>query len=62
MGEYIADFTMVTLVVIGITALMGSITNGIGIKFFSRKQKGQFVDQSAKVQTGWKSVGGNQGK
>jgi hypothetical protein len=61
MGEYIADFTMVALLVIGMTAFMGSVTNGIGIKLFSRKQKDQFVDQSAKVQTGWKSVGGKNG-
>lgn len=58
MVAYIIDFTIVAVLVIGITAVMGVVTNGIGIKLFSKKQKSQFVDQSNKVQIGWKQVGG----
>jgi hypothetical protein len=58
MVAYIIDFTIVGILVIGITAVMGVVTNGIGIKLFSKKQKSQFVDQSNKVQIGWKQVGG----
>ncbi|MFC4320642.1 hypothetical protein [Litchfieldia salsa] len=58
MFNYIMDFTIVAILVIGITAVMGIITNGIGIKFFGGSTKSEFVDQSNKMQTGWKNVGG----
>lgn len=59
MVGYITDLTIVALLVIGITALLGVFTNGIGEKFFGGKRKTEFVDQSARMQTGWKNVGGN---
>ncbi|MEH7253496.1 MULTISPECIES: hypothetical protein [Bacillaceae] len=59
MGGYIADLTMVAILIIGITALMGVITNGFGENVFGGKKRSEFVDQSAKYQTRWKSVGGN---
>lgn len=55
---YITDLTIVALLIIGFTAFLGVLTNGIGEKVFGGKNKTQFVDQSARVQTGWKSVGG----
>lgn len=58
MAGYITDLTIVALLVIGITALMGVITNGIGEKIFGGKENSKFVDKSASMQTGWKSVGG----
>ncbi|KAF0821234.1 hypothetical protein ACOSZF_14405 [Cytobacillus firmus] len=58
MVGYITDLTIVALLIIGFTALLGVLTNGIGEKFFGGKNKSEFVDQSARVQTGWKSVGG----
>lgn len=58
MVGYIADLTIVALLIIGFTALLGVLTNGIGEKIFGGKNKSEFVDQSARVQTGWKSVGG----
>jgi hypothetical protein len=58
MGGYIIDLIVVTLLVVGITALMGVITNGIGEKVFGGKKRTEFVDESAKYQTGWKMVGG----
>ena len=58
MGGYIADLTMVALLVIGITALMGVITNSFGEKVFGGKNRSEFVNQHAKYQKGWKAVGG----
>lgn len=58
MGGYIMDLIIVALLIIGITALMGVITNGIGEKFFGGKRRTEYVDESAKYQTGWKTVGG----
>ena len=58
MAGYITDLTMVALLIVGITALMGVITNGIGEKVFGGKNRSEYVDESAKYQTGWKAVGG----
>ncbi|EIJ81847.1 hypothetical protein PB1_02870 [Bacillus methanolicus PB1] len=58
MVKYLTDFTLVALLVIGITAIMGVFTNGIGKKFFGGNRKSELADQSAKMQTGWKSIGG----
>ena len=59
MMAYIADLTMVALLIIGITAFMGVISNGIGEKIFGGKRRTEFTDESAKYRTGWKAVGGN---
>ena len=58
MGAYITDLTIVALLIIGITALMGVITNGIGEKVFGGKRRTEFTDESAKYRNGWKMVGG----
>ncbi|MBS4188884.1 hypothetical protein KHA94_01450 [Bacillus sp. FJAT-49705] len=58
MKEYIFDLTVVALLVIGFTATLGVFTNGLGERLFGGKKKTEFVDQSARFQTGWKSVGG----
>lgn len=55
---YITDLTIVALLIIGITAFMGVISNGLGEKVFGGKRKSEFVDKSASIQTGWKTVGG----
>lgn len=52
------DFIIVIGLIIGITALNGVITNGIGNKVFGRRNKSQFVDQSELMQTNWKGIGG----
>ena len=59
MGAYIMDLSIVALLIVGITALMGVITNSFGEKVFGGKNRSEFVDESAKYQTGWKAVGGN---
>jgi hypothetical protein len=58
MGGYITDLIVVALLIVGLTALMGVITNGIGEKVFGGKRRSEYVDESAKYQTGWKTVGG----
>lgn len=58
MVGYITDLTIVALLIITITALMGVITNGIGTKLFGGKDRTKFVDKSNRMQTGWKNVGG----
>ncbi len=58
MVAYITDLTIVALLIIGITALMGVISNSIGEYVFGGKRRTEFVDESAKYQTGWKTVGG----
>lgn len=58
MAGYITDLTIVALLIVSITALMGVISNGIGEKLFGGKQKSEFVDKSASIQTGWNNVGG----
>lgn len=58
MGGYIADLLMVAILIIGITAFMGVVTNGFGEKVLGGKNRSEFVDQSARFRTGWKSVGG----
>ncbi|XJZ28188.1 hypothetical protein ACF5W4_05150 [Bacillota bacterium Lsc_1132] len=59
MAGYITDLTIVALLIVGLTALMGVITNGIGEKVFGGKNRSEFVTQSERFQTGWKKVGGN---
>ncbi|NLP50721.1 hypothetical protein [Bacillus sp. RO1] len=58
MIEYFTDFTIVAILVIGITAVMGVLTNGIGEKLFGGKKGSESFDKSASMQAGWKSVGG----
>ncbi|MCM3178594.1 hypothetical protein [Cytobacillus horneckiae] len=56
---YFSDLIIVSLLIIGFTAFLGVITNGLGEKLFGGKKKSEFVDRSARVQTGWNHVGGN---
>ncbi|MCP1122854.1 hypothetical protein CN326_03340 [Bacillus sp. AFS018417] len=58
MGAFFLDFAIVAALVIGITATVGIITNGIGEKLFGGKDKMKFVDKSSEVQAGWNKVGG----
>lgn len=58
MAEYIIDFALVSFLVIGLTAVMGPLTNMIGSKLFSRNKNTEFVDQSNLSSAGFKPVGG----
>ncbi|MBM7693953.1 hypothetical protein JOC77_003397 [Peribacillus deserti] len=58
MVGYVIDLSIVAILVIGITALIGVLTNGIGVTFFGGKKRTEFTDKSAGIQSGWKLVGG----
>ncbi|RLQ97187.1 hypothetical protein [Falsibacillus albus] len=62
MIEYVTELILFSLFVIGSTAIMGVLTNGIGRAVFGGKNKKHFVGQSAKMQTGWNKVGGQKKK
>ncbi|CAM4091549.1 hypothetical protein BAMA_17390 [Bacillus manliponensis] len=59
MVAFFIDFAIVALLVIGITAFIGVITNSIGEKVFGRKNNMKFVNQSSRMQSSWNKVGGN---
>ena len=59
MGEYVFDLSIVAVLIIGITALVGVLTNSAGETFFGGKKRTEFTDKSADVQAGWKLVGGS---
>jgi hypothetical protein len=58
MAAYFIDFTIVALLVIGITAMMGVTANGIGGKLFGGSNRMENVKQTTKTQAGWKLIGG----
>ncbi|EMI10159.1 MULTISPECIES: hypothetical protein [Anoxybacillus] len=58
MAQFFIDFTIVAILVIGITALMGVILNGIGENIFGGQKKRLHTAMSEHIQTGWKTVGG----
>ncbi|WP_409304661.1 hypothetical protein [Peribacillus sp. SCS-155] len=58
MAGYIFDLIVAAGLIIGITALNGIITNGIGEKFFGGKQHSDISDHSSRIQEGWNEVGG----
>jgi hypothetical protein len=60
MAGYIIDLAIVTVLTVGLTAVMGSILNGLGESIFGGRKKTEFVDQADKVIAGWNSVGGKQ--
>jgi hypothetical protein len=63
MIEYIIDFSLVALLVITITAIMGVLTNGIGEKVFGGgKGNPESFNHSANTQVGWNNVGGKRKK
>jgi len=55
--DFFIDFFLVAIFVIGITATMGVIANGVGTTIFG-KRKNESVEQSLKTQAGWKKIGG----
>ncbi|KEZ52275.1 hypothetical protein [Bacillus indicus] len=58
LAEYAMDFLIVAALVIGITAFMGVMANGIGETIFAGKKKNENVDHTLKTQAGWRKVGG----
>ncbi|MFS0865577.1 hypothetical protein [Fredinandcohnia sp. 179-A 10B2 NHS] len=58
MAAYILDLALLTILVIGITATMGVIANGVGERVFGGKTGSDILNRDLKVKTGWKAVGG----
>ncbi|MBO9128648.1 hypothetical protein [Bacillus sp. 165] len=58
MIDYLIDLVIVAVLVIGITATVGVITNSIGENLFGGKKKTKFIDKSERMQSGWNNVGG----
>ncbi len=58
MMEYAVDFFLFALFVIGLTAFMGPLTNGLGHLLSPRQKKNSYVRQTALSQAGFKPVGG----
>jgi hypothetical protein len=58
MVEYIIDFSLVALLVIGFTAIIGVLSNGIGEKLGGGEGNPESFNHSAKTQIGWNNVGG----
>ncbi|GAA0325246.1 hypothetical protein GCM10008967_14830 [Bacillus carboniphilus] len=59
MAKFLLDFSIVSILVIGLTAVLGVLTNGLGEKLFGGRNRTKFVDQTSKTQVGWKHVGGD---
>lgn len=62
MAVYMIDLAIVAGLIIGITAINGVLTNGIGEKLFGGKRHADISNQSAEIQSGWKNVGGKKKK
>ncbi|MCH1626224.1 hypothetical protein [Fredinandcohnia quinoae] len=62
MTEYIIDLALLTVLIIGITAINGVLTNGIGEKVFGGKGGSDIYNRDLNVKTGWKQVGGKKKK
>ncbi|MDF2534962.1 MAG: hypothetical protein K0R18_1121 [Bacillales bacterium] len=58
MFRYISDFVLVSILVVGFTAIMGVLSNGIGNHIFGGHSSSEFIDQSNKSSAGFKLVGG----
>ncbi|MBS2968385.1 hypothetical protein J9317_06385 [Metabacillus sp. KIGAM252] len=56
MISYFTDFALFAIFVIGLTATMGVLANGIGSGLFGGKTKNAFYEQSSKTQKGWNPV------
>lgn len=61
MGNYIFDFVLFALFLIGVTAFMGPLMTGIGYAF-SRSQKMKQVNQTTLTQQNWNIIGGRKEK
>ncbi|MGM9987297.1 MAG: hypothetical protein ACI35O_08735 [Bacillaceae bacterium] len=58
MTNFVIDFIIFAILVIGITAFLSIFTNAIGEKVFGRKTRTIFTSKSRSIQKGWNAVGG----
>ncbi|BDG48385.1 MULTISPECIES: hypothetical protein [Parageobacillus] len=58
MTQYFIDYVIASGLIIGITAFMGGIANGIGEKIFGGSRRKEYVNETKHTQAGWNLVGG----
>ena len=58
MAQYFIDFIITSVLIVGITALMGVIANGIGERIFGGSKRKEHVNESKYIQSGWNLIGG----
>jgi hypothetical protein len=58
MTQYVIDYIIVSVLIVGITAFMGVIANGIGEKIFGGSKRKEHVNETKHTQAGWNLVGG----
>lgn len=58
MTDYIIDLALLAVLIIGITATVGVVTNGIGEKVFGGKGGSDILNRDLQVKAGWKQIGG----
>ncbi|MEQ6375497.1 hypothetical protein RZN22_02995 [Bacillaceae bacterium S4-13-58] len=58
MGSLILDTVLIALLVIGLTAFLAVIVNGIGTKVIGKKNSKEYLGKGRSYQNNWKAVGG----
>lgn len=58
MGSLILDTVLIALLVIGLTAFLGVIVNGVGTKIIGKKNSKEYLSKGRSYQDNWKAVGG----
>lgn len=56
MFDFIFDFALFGIFVIGLTAFLGIITHGISAKLFGKSTYLKFESKSKQIQDGWKKI------
>ncbi|HET7629725.1 MAG TPA: hypothetical protein VFK44_15230 [Bacillales bacterium] len=56
MSSFIVDFVVMAAAIIGLTAMLGVLSAGIGLRLFGRKRGNHFSDQTARSQEGWRKM------
>lgn len=55
-APFIIDFIVLAVMIIGLTAMLGVISTGIGERIFGRKKTSQYYDQNINSQKGWRKM------
>lgn len=58
MGQYFLDFVLIAGLIVGITALSGVMSSGIGTRILGKGNENLHVNHTLMTQKGWKTVGG----
>ena len=56
MTSFIVDFILLGIFIIGLTAMLGVISTGVGEKLFGRKKGSKYFDQNVNSQKGWRKM------